>query len=114
MAYAILTSHAFTGQKREKLRKAVAAAIRKGGGNPKRLAAIEILDANKIAEWVNRHPAIALWLATHIRVVIVDPWVQHYPERCGKRLRMIERKNRHQRATHWDESALMHSCLGGG
>lgn len=66
-AYAILSSSAFTGQKRDKLKKAIEAAVRTGGGNPQRLTAIEILDANKIAEWVNCHPSVALWLANHSR-----------------------------------------------
>jgi hypothetical protein len=66
-AYTILSSSAFTGRKRAKLKKAIEAAIRQGGGNPRRLAAIEILDANKIAEWVNCHSSVALWLAKHSR-----------------------------------------------
>lgn len=65
--YTILSCSAFTGQKRTKLKKAIAAAVRTGGGNPSRLAAIEILDANKIAEWANCHPSVALWLAKHSR-----------------------------------------------
>jgi hypothetical protein len=39
-AYTILSSSAFTGRKRAKLKKAIEAAIRQGGGNPRRLAAI--------------------------------------------------------------------------
>lgn len=66
-AYTILSSRSFTGRKRDNLKKAVEAAVRTGGGNPKRLAAIEILDANKIAEWVNCHRSVALWLAEHSR-----------------------------------------------
>jgi hypothetical protein len=64
-AYTILSSAAFTGPKRDKLKKAIEGAIIDGGGNPKRLAAVEVLDANKIAEWVNCHPSVALWLAKH-------------------------------------------------
>jgi hypothetical protein len=66
-AYSILSSAAFTGPKRDKLRKAIEKAIKDGGGNPKRLAAVEVLDANKIAEWVNCHHSVALWLAKHTR-----------------------------------------------
>ena len=66
-AYTILSSAAFTGPKRDKLKKAIEKAITDGGGNPKRLAAVEVLDANKIAEWVNCHPSVALWLAKHTR-----------------------------------------------
>ena len=66
-AYTIVSSSAFIGQKRDKLKKAIEVAIRDGGGNPKRLIEIEVLDANKISEWVNCHPAVALWLAKHSR-----------------------------------------------
>jgi hypothetical protein len=65
-AYTILSSRAFTGQKREKLKKAIGEAARDGGENPTHLT-IEILDANKIADWVNCHPPVALWLAEHTR-----------------------------------------------
>lgn len=50
--------------KREKLVKAIRAAIIEGGGQSKRAAAIEVYDANMIADWVNTHPAVALWLAS--------------------------------------------------
>jgi hypothetical protein len=66
-AYTILSSAAFTGPKREKLKAAIAKAIKDGGRNPKHLASIDVLDANKIAEWVNLHPSVALWLAKHTR-----------------------------------------------
>jgi hypothetical protein len=66
-AYTILSSAAFTGPKRDKLKKAIEKAIKDGGKNPRNLAAIEVLDANKIAEWVNVHPSVALWLAKHTR-----------------------------------------------
>ena len=36
--------------------------IREAGADPARLKAIEIYDANKIADWVSRYPAIAVWL----------------------------------------------------
>ncbi len=63
-AYVIFCSNAFTGAKKDKLKKAVAAAIREGGGDPAQLAAIEIYDANQIGTWVNTHPSVALWLAS--------------------------------------------------
>ena len=50
--------------KRKKLSKAIQAAITEGGGNPKKAAAIEVYDANLIADWANTHPAVALWLAS--------------------------------------------------
>jgi hypothetical protein len=66
-AYTIISSAAFTGPKREKLKKAIEKAVKDGGGNPKHFAAVEVLDANKVAEWVNLHHSVALWLAKHSR-----------------------------------------------
>lgn len=61
--YIIFCSHKFGGQKIKKLRSAVAKAIRKGKKKPSALKSIEIYDANRIANWVNAHPPVALWLA---------------------------------------------------
>jgi hypothetical protein len=67
-AYIVFCSQPFTGQKIKKLRKAIESAIRKGGGDPSDAAAIEVYDANRIAEWANNHPPVALWLtALHRR-----------------------------------------------
>ncbi|MDO8356198.1 MAG: hypothetical protein Q7U76_07400 [Nitrospirota bacterium] len=63
-AYIVFCSHKFGGQKIERLRKAIASAIRRGKKNPSRATAIEIYDANRIADWVNTHPPVALWLAS--------------------------------------------------
>jgi len=63
-AYVVFCSHKFGGQKIEKLRKAIASAIRCGKQNPADLATIEIYDANRIADWANTHPPVALWLAS--------------------------------------------------
>ena len=91
-AYTIFSSSAFSGQKREKLKKAIGQAVRDGDGNPAHIA-VEVLDANKTADWVNSHPPVALWLAKHTRrrslaglqshegwgksaEIRVSPWVQ--------------------------------------
>ena len=65
-AYTVLATGAVTGPKRDKLKKAIIQAVRDGGGDPNRIE-VEVLDANKLAEWVNRHPSVALWLAKHTR-----------------------------------------------
>ncbi|MFP2903499.1 hypothetical protein ACLESD_00165 [Pyxidicoccus sp. 3LFB2] len=62
-AYIIFCSREFTGQKIEKLRKAIESTIRVCRRNLCSAAAIEIYDANRIADWVNTHPPVALWLA---------------------------------------------------
>lgn len=61
-AYVIFCSHAFGGQKITNLKSAIESAIREGRDDPSRVTAIEIYDANRIAEWVNTHPSVALWL----------------------------------------------------
>ncbi|MBR1270321.1 hypothetical protein JQ629_22865 [Bradyrhizobium sp. AUGA SZCCT0222] len=66
-AYIIFSSAAFTGPKIKKLKDAAKASIRAGKKHPSHLAAIEVYDANKIATWVNSHPAVALWLAERER-----------------------------------------------
>ena len=63
-AYVVFCSHAFTGQKIKKLRGAIVAAIRAARKRLPRETSIEIYDANRIADWVNTHPPVALWLAT--------------------------------------------------
>ncbi|MDV3251987.1 hypothetical protein DevBK_11645 [Devosia sp. BK] len=51
----------------EQKRKSCIAGIREGiteaGGDPTKLAAIKIYGANEIAQWAQRHPAVAIWLA---------------------------------------------------
>lgn len=63
-AYIILCRQPMTGAKRKTLRKAIHDSIKSVGANPKAAAAIEVYDANLIADWVNRHPPVALWLAS--------------------------------------------------
>jgi hypothetical protein len=65
-SYTILSTAALIGNKREKLKKAIREAVRDGGGDPTCIE-VEVLDSNKLAEWVNRHPSVALWLAKHSR-----------------------------------------------
>jgi len=42
--------------------KGIKDGIRDAGSDPDQLKAIDIYDANKIADWVSKHPAIAIWL----------------------------------------------------
>ena len=66
-AYIVFSSKPFTGQKIKKIKEAARDAIKAGGGNPDHLAAIEVYDANKIAEWVNKHHSVALYLTSKSR-----------------------------------------------
>jgi hypothetical protein len=62
-AYVIFCSRAFTGQKIKKLRAGILNAIRECGKSIPRSSVVEIYDANRIADWVNTHPSIAVWLS---------------------------------------------------
>lgn len=63
-AYIIFCRQPMTGAKRKTLQKAIRDSIKSVGANPKAAVAIEVYDANLIADWINRHPAVALWLAS--------------------------------------------------
>ena len=76
-SYVIFCSHPFTGNKIEKLQNAIKEVIREAGYAPSRLAAIEIYDANKIADWVNTHPAVALSLGSYERRRSVSGFQSH-------------------------------------
>lgn len=76
-SYVLFCSQPFTGQKIEKLRKAIEGAIGQSGVRPSRLAKIDIYDANRIADWVNTHPAVALWLTSHGRRRSVSGFQSH-------------------------------------
>ena len=66
-SYIIFCSYPFTGQKIKKLRKSIESAIAQTGAVPSQLAKIDVYDANKIADWVNTHPAVALWVTSSER-----------------------------------------------
>ncbi len=66
-SYVVFCSHSFTGQKISRLRKAIENAIRDAGADPAELGAIRVYDANRIADWVNSHPPVALWLTSKVR-----------------------------------------------
>jgi hypothetical protein len=63
-AYIIFCRERMVTKKRKNLVKAIKEAITTGGGNPKEAAAVDVYDANLIADWVNTHPSVALWLAS--------------------------------------------------
>lgn len=63
-AYVIFCRERMVTKKRKTLIMAIKEAIIAGGGNPKAAAAIDVYDANVIANWVNTHPSVALWLAS--------------------------------------------------
>lgn len=87
-AYIVFCSQAMTGAKINKLVKAIKAAITEGGGDPGRITAIKIYDANQIADWANTHTPVALWLATLQRKRSLSGFLSH--EDWGKTSRILE------------------------
>jgi hypothetical protein len=76
-SYVMFCAQPFTGQKIEKLRKAIRGTITQSGEKSSRLTKIDIYDANKIADWVNTHPAVALWLTSRERRRSVSGFQTH-------------------------------------
>lgn len=62
-SYIGFTSAVLIGSSKYKKRiEAIKEGIREAGADPDQLKTIDIYDANKIADWVSRYPAIAIWL----------------------------------------------------
>ncbi|UBF30137.1 hypothetical protein K9N68_39015 (plasmid) [Kovacikia minuta CCNUW1] len=61
-SYIGFTSAVLIGSKYDERIEGIKQGIREAGADPAQLKAIEIYDANKIADWVSRYPAIAVWL----------------------------------------------------
>jgi hypothetical protein len=61
-AYVGFTSAALVGSKPAAYADAIRDGIKKAGKDPRKIATIEVYDANKIAAWASRHPAVALWV----------------------------------------------------
>jgi hypothetical protein len=62
-SYIGFTSGVLIGSKKYKERiDGIKQGIREAGANPDSLKTIDIYDANKIAAWVEKHPAVAVWL----------------------------------------------------
>jgi hypothetical protein len=61
-SYIGFTSAAVIGTKYDGRIEGIKQGIREAGADPNQLKNIDIYDANKIADWVSQHPAIAVWL----------------------------------------------------
>ncbi len=66
-SYIVFCREPMVGAKRDRLVKAIRDAITEAGEDPAKLAAIEVYDANTIADWTTLHPAVALWLTSQGR-----------------------------------------------
>lgn len=61
-SYIGFTSAVLIGTKYDKRIDGIKQGILDAGADPDQLKTIDIYDANKIADWVSQHPAIAIWL----------------------------------------------------
>jgi hypothetical protein len=61
-AYIGFTSATVIGVKYDRRIDGIKQGIQEAGADPNQLTKIDIYDANKIAEWASRHPAVAVWL----------------------------------------------------
>ena len=61
-SYIMITADPIVGNNRDRRIKAIEDGIKEAGSDPSLLVAIEIYDSNKLADWTNIHPAVALWL----------------------------------------------------
>ncbi|WP_139832169.1 hypothetical protein [Mesorhizobium australicum] len=130
-AYVVFCSYPMIQKKKDKLVAAIRKAITDGGGDPNMAAAIEIYDANRIADWVFTHPAVALWLASYQRgrslggfqshedwgksPGIYDvPWVPSDTPRYVPVNRNIEEAERKDvRINAWNFNQSVQACLDG-
>lgn len=61
-AYIGFTSAVLIGSKCDERIEGIKQGIQEAGADPTQLKAIDIYDANKIANWISKYPAIAVWL----------------------------------------------------
>jgi hypothetical protein len=61
-AFIGITATALVGTKADDRAEAIRKGIRQAGGDPAKLASVQVYDANKLAAWASDHPAVALWI----------------------------------------------------
>ena len=61
-SYIGFTAAILVGSKKDDRIQGIKDGIIEAGANPDRLKSIDIYDANNIAEWASKHPAVAVWL----------------------------------------------------
>ena len=60
--YIGITATALVGNKAKARADAIKAGIKQAGGDPTKLACVEVYDGNKLAAWASDHPAVAVWV----------------------------------------------------
>ena len=76
-SYTVVTTTAIAGTKRDPRIEAIRKGIQEAGHDPKCLTSIDIYDCNRLADWTNTHPAVALWLNTLLRDVYLGGFQTH-------------------------------------
>lgn len=61
-SYIGITTTALVGDKPADRVKAIQKGIKTAGGDPAKLAAVEVYGGNKLAAWASAHPAVAVWI----------------------------------------------------
>ncbi|MCW1432155.1 hypothetical protein [Novosphingobium sp. JCM 18896] len=61
-SYVGVTATPLVGSKADDRAAAIKEGIRAAGGDPAKLAAVQVYDGNKLAAWASSHPAVALWV----------------------------------------------------
>ncbi|MBZ9559071.1 MULTISPECIES: hypothetical protein [unclassified Modicisalibacter] len=68
-AYVVVTTTPVVGTNVDKRIIKIREGIRETGYDPELLSSIQIYDCNKISNWTNNHPSVALWLNSILREV---------------------------------------------
>lgn len=61
-SYIGVTATPLVGSKPTDRANAITEGIREAGGNPSKLASVQVYDGNKLAAWASAYPAVALWV----------------------------------------------------
>lgn len=61
-SYVGITATPLVGTKADDRASAIKEGIRAAGGDPRKLASVQVYDGNKLAAWASAHPAVALWV----------------------------------------------------
>lgn len=66
-AYIVLTTSVLTGEDIDQRRQKIREGITECGADPSLAAEIDVYDANRLSDWVNSHPTVAVWLNSTIK-----------------------------------------------
>tara|TARA_R110001583_G_scaffold193240_1_gene361230 strand:+ start:199 stop:4095 length:3897 start_codon:yes stop_codon:yes gene_type:complete len=78
-SYVVVTADPVVGTKVDRRIEEIKNGIREGGCDPSLLSAIRIYDSNKLSEWTNSHPSVALWLNEKLRGISLNGY-RHFDD----------------------------------